>query len=51
MYFKFGMVVVVERIFDILEERNLEIWNLMVVEYGKVGFVRKCMIFFWKMLY
>lgn len=51
MYFKFGMVAAAERIFDTLEERNPETWNLMVVEYGKVGLARKCMILLRKMLH
>ncbi|XP_074276386.1 pentatricopeptide repeat-containing protein At4g39952, mitochondrial [Silene latifolia] len=51
MYCKFGRLAIAERIFDTLEEKNSETWNLMVCEYGKAGVGRKCLLLFREMLH
>ncbi|KAK9683996.1 hypothetical protein RND81_10G179600 [Saponaria officinalis] len=50
MYCKFGMLSDAERIFDALQERNSETWNLMNHEYGKAGLGLKCLHLFREML-
>lgn len=51
MYCKFGKVASAERIFDSLQERNSETWNLMIFEYGKGRHEGKCMSLFREMLH
>lgn len=51
MYCRFGMLSTAERIFDTLQERNSETWNLMVFEYGKGGLWNKSVSLFREMVH
>ncbi|CAO2817862.1 unnamed protein product [Amaranthus hypochondriacus] len=51
MYCKFGILSTAEQIFDMLQDRIAETWNLMVFEYGKGGLWKKCVNLFRDMLH
>lgn len=51
MYCKFGHLVLAERQFDGLKEREKGSWNMMVVGFGKEGLSVKCINLFREMQY
>ncbi|XP_072981426.1 pentatricopeptide repeat-containing protein At4g39952, mitochondrial [Typha angustifolia] len=49
MYSKLGLLGIAEKIFNVMDERDSESWNLMVSGYGRVGLDVKCLDSYKKM--
>lgn len=49
MYCRFGLFSIAEKLFDTVRDRDKEPWNIMVLEYSKVGLESKCLELFTEM--
>ncbi|KAG6518800.1 hypothetical protein ZIOFF_022281 [Zingiber officinale] len=49
MYCKFGLLYLARKVFDAVDNRDAESWNLMVISYGKAGLDIECLDLFRQM--